>query len=241
MYGGGATDIRYGGNTLYNRVIVAAGGGSVGANSGAAAGTSSSGYGSGGTAGSINAAGSYRAGFGYGGDGAFGNSGYAGAGGGGWYGGGGANPDGSGDDDRGGGGGSNFAFTSENSKYVPQGYLVTDKNYLTNASLINGDVSFLSPTGSNETGHPGDGYVRISPKLINGVADITINDGAVPIDFDYTIYEYNISVLDSVNSITVNLQLNDGYSMVESHTGSYDITNSKQYVYSVDVKMILLV
>ena len=94
----------------------------------------------------------------------------------------------------------------------------------------------MSPTGSNETGHPGDGYVRISPKLINGVADITINDGAVPIDFDYTIYEYNISVLDSVNSITVNLQLNDGYSMVESHTGSYDITNSKQYVYSVDVK-----
>ncbi len=235
-YGGGATDIRYGGNTLYNRVLVAGGGGSVGANSGAAAGTSSSGYGSGGTAGSINAAGSYRAGFGYGGDGAFGNSGYAGAGGGGWYGGGGANPDGSSDDDRGGGGGSNFAFTSENSKYVPQGYLVTDKNYLTNASLINGDVSFLSPTGSDETGHPGDGYVRISPKLINGVADITINDGAVPIDFDYTIYEYNISVLDSVNSITVNLQLNDGYSMVESHTGSYDITNSKQYVYSVDVK-----
>ena len=107
---------------------------------------------------------------------------------------------------------------------------------MTNASLINGNASFLSPTGSNETGHAGNGYVRISPKLINGVADITINDGTVPIDFDYTIYEYNISVLDSVNSINVNLQLNDGYSMVESHTGSYDITNSKQYVYSVDVK-----
>ena len=238
-YGGGATDIRYGGNTLYNRVLVAGGGGSVGASgyAGGAGGVSaSSGCGSGGTAGSINAAGSYRAGFGYGGDGTFGSGGYAGAGGGGWYGGGGANPDHSQDDDKGGGGGSNFAFTSENSKYVPEGYLVTDKNYLTNASLINGDASFLSPTGSNETGHAGNGYVRISPKLINGVADITINDGTVPIDFDYTIYEYNISVLDSVNSITVSFQLNDGYSMVESHTGSYDITNSKQYVYSVDVK-----
>lgn len=238
-YGGGATDIRYGGTTLYNRVLVAGGGGSVGASSyaGGAGGVSApSGCGSGGTAGSINAAGSYRAGFGYGGDGTFGNSGYAGAGGGGWYGGGGADPDQSKDDDKGGGGGSNFAFTSENSKYVPSGYLVTDKNYLTNATLTNGDVSFLSPSGSKETGHVGNGYVRISPKLINGVADITINDGTIPIDFDYTIYEYNISVLDSVNSINVNLQLNDGYSMVESYTGSYDITNTKQYVYSVDVK-----
>lgn len=237
-YGGGATDIRYGGTTLYNRVLVAGGGGSVGAsgNAGGAGGVSAAaGCGTGGTAGSINAAGSYRAGFGYGGDGSFGNSGYGGAGGGGWYGGGGADPDHSRDDDKGGGGGSNFAFTSENSKYVPSGYLVTDKNYLTNATFKNGNVAFTSPTGASETGHAGNGYVRISPKLINGVADITINDGAVPIDFDYTIYEYNISVLDSVNSINVNLQLNDGYSMVESYTGSYDITNSKQYVYSVDV------
>lgn len=138
MYGGGATDIRYGGNSLYNRVLVAGGGGSVGASNkaGAAAGLSAdSGCGTGGTAGAINAAGSYRAGFGYGGNGTFGNGGYGGAGGGGWYGGGGANPDGSVDDDKGGGGGSNFAFTSQNSKYVPEGYLVTDKNYLTNATL----------------------------------------------------------------------------------------------------------
>ena len=236
MYGGGASDIRYGGNTLYNRVLVAGGGGSVGARAGAPAGVSADdGCGSGGTAGTINAAGSYRAGFGYGGDGAIGSGGYGGAGGGGWYGGGGANPDGSADDDKGGGGGSNFAFTSANSGYVPSGYLVTDKNYLTNAQLSAGNATFKNPSGANETGHPGDGYVRISPKLINGVSDVTINDGTVPIDFDYTIYEYHISVLDSVNSITVNFQLNEGYSMVESYIGNYDITDLKQYTYSVDV------
>ena len=239
MYGGGATDIRFGGNSLYNRILVAGGGGSVGASniSGAAAGLSAdNGCGTGGTAGAINAAGSYRAGFGYGGNGAFGSGGYGGAGGGGWYGGGGANPDSSADDDKGGGGGSNFAFTSENSKYVPEGYLVTDKNYLSNATLSNGNVSFKNPSGVTETGHTGNGYVRISPKLINGVSGITINDGEIPIDFDYTIYEYHISVLDSVKKINVNFQLNEGYSMVESYTGSYDITNEKQYVYSVDVK-----
>ena len=44
-YGGGASDIRYGGNTLYNRVLVAGGGGSVGASgkAGAPAGVSADG------------------------------------------------------------------------------------------------------------------------------------------------------------------------------------------------------
>jgi len=238
MYGGGATDIRYGGDTLYNRVLVAAGGGSVGCSGcegGAAGVTARQVHGGGGAAGGWTAGGTYRAGFGYGGTGAIGNGGYGGAGGGGWYGGGGAGVDSSADDDTGGGGGSNYAFTSAYSQYAPEGYKVTDKNYLTDAVLRNGTTSFTSPAGTAETGHAGNGYARITPKLINGVSTVTINDGEIPIDFDYTIYEYHISVLDSVKDITVNFQLNDGYSMVESYIGSYDITDLKQYVYSVDV------
>ena len=242
MYGGGASDIRYAGNTLYNRVLVAGGGGSVGAygNAGGVGGGTSGGngagsYGSGAAGGTLTAGGANYGTFGKGGNGIAANGGYGGAGGGGWYGGGGSGTDSSGDDDRGGGGGSGFAFTSSYASSVPSGYLVTSKNYLSNASLLNGATTFKSPSGTNETGHTGNGYVRITPKLINGVSDITINDGTVPIDFDYTIYEYHISVLDSVDSINVNLQLNDGYSMVESYTGSYDITDLKRYVYSVDV------
>ena len=242
MYGGGASDIRYGGNSLYNRVLVAGGGGSVGAvgNAGGVGGGTSGGggagsYGSGAAGGTLTAGGANGGTFGKGGNGTAANGGYGGAGGGGFYGGGGSGVDGSGDDDRGGGGGSGFAFTSAYASSVPSGYLVTSKNYLESATLRAGNTAFTSPSGTQETGHAGNGHVRISPKLINGVSDITINDGEVPIDFDYTIYEYNISVLDSVESINVNLQLNEGYSMVESHTGSYDIKDLKRYVYSVDV------
>lgn len=237
-YGGGASDIRYGGTSLNNRILVAGGGGSVGStnNSGAPAGiTATGGCGTGGTAGTISGPGDLRARFGYGGDGYVGNGGYGGAGGGGWYGGGGVTPDGSADDDRGGGGGSGFAFTIGNASYVPNGYLVDDKSYLTNARLLNGATSFPNPNGGNETGHSGDGYVRITPKLINGVNDVIVNNGEVQVDFDYTKYLYHISVLDSVDSIDVNFILNDGYSKVESFTGTKDITNLKQYTYVVDV------
>lgn len=239
-YGGGASDIRYGGNTLYNRVLVAGGGGSVGgaSSAGGAAGVGTSGTGNGGTAGAINAPGSYRASFGQGGNGALNNYHVSGgAGGGGWYGGGGANQTGyiSSDDARGGGGGSNFAFTSGNSSYVPEGYLVTDKNYLENATLYNGNVSFTSPEGTTETGHSGDGYVRISPKLLDGVSEVSINDGEISIDFDYEIYEYNITILDSVDKIKVNFQLNDDFSITESCTGNCDISNVKQYTYTATI------
>ena len=238
VYGGGASDIRYGGDTLYNRVLVAGGGGSVGANNKAGAGaglSASDGCGSGGTAGSYTAGGTYRASFGCGGNGLWASSGFGGAGGGGWYGGGGANPDGSGDDDKGGGGGSSFAFTAALAGNVPAGYLVTDKNYLSNSKLYNAATAFPSPSGTNETGHPGNGFVRISPKLINGVNNLTINDGEIPIDFEYTVYDYALAIPDTVDSIKVSLEPADGYSIVESHTGKKDIKGLKTYVYTVDV------
>lgn len=40
------------------------------------------------------------------------------------------------------------------------GYVDTVK--LTNAQTIAGNTSFISPTGTNETGHAGNGYIRIT-------------------------------------------------------------------------------
>lgn len=168
--GGGATDIRVGTDSLYARVIVAAGGGSDGATNkngmyggGETGGTATQNYGSGGGGGTQTAGGTGGSGnagtFGQGGEGKSANSGYAGAGGGGWYGGGGSYPDGSGDDDRGGGGGSGFVWTGQN---APSGYLLGSAYYLTNASTKAGNTSFTAPGGATETGHSGDGYARIT-------------------------------------------------------------------------------
>ena len=100
-------------------------------------------------------------GFGFGGAGLYVNSGYGGAGGGGWYGGQGTLPDGSVDDDKGGGGGSGFVYTRETVSSVPIGYLLSGQYYLTQAETKQGTISFISPNNTTETGHSGDGYVRI--------------------------------------------------------------------------------
>lgn len=171
--GGGASDIRIGQDSLYARVIVAGGGGSDGASDktgmyggGESGGTSSENYGSGGGGGTQTAGGaggnSNDGAFGQGGKGTNRSSGYGGAGGGGWYGGGGAYPDGSGDDDRGGGGGSGYVYTSSTAGNYPSGCLLNSAYYLTNASTQAGNTSFTAPGGSAETGHSGNGYVRIT-------------------------------------------------------------------------------
>ena len=171
--GGGGTDIRIGSNSLYARVIVAGGGGSDGATykigmygGGTSGGTTTEYYGSGGGGGTQTAGGaggSNNSGtFGQGGQGLSRSSGYGGAGGGGWYGGGGSYPDGSDDDDRGGGGGSGYVYTSSTASNYPSGCLLNSSYYLTNAQTIAGNTAFTSPTGTNETGHTGNGYIRIT-------------------------------------------------------------------------------
>ena len=171
--GGGGTDIRIGSNSLYARVIVAGGGGSDGASNrngmyggGTSGGTANKGYGSGGGGGTQTAGGTggkNNAGaFGQGGQGLSRSSGYGGAGGGGWYGGGGSYPDGSGDDDRGGGGGSGYVYTSSTASNYPSGCLLNSSYYLIDAQTIAGNTAFTSPTGTNETGHTGNGYIRIT-------------------------------------------------------------------------------
>ena len=184
--GGGATDVRIGKDSLYARVIVAGGGGSDGATNkkgmyggGLEGGSTTESCGAGGYGGtqtgntwltttrSTNASydtASCYAGFGFGGNGNYASSGYGGAGGGGWYGGSGSYPDGSGDDDRGGGGGSGYVYTAETAVNYPDGNYVNSSYYLTNAQTIAGNQSFKSPDGTNETGHTGNGFCRITRK-----------------------------------------------------------------------------
>ena len=167
--GGGATDIRVEGDSLYNRIIVAGGGGSDGATNkpGKAGGglegiSATESYGSGGSAGTQTYGGDYYSAFGLGGSGTSQSGGYGGAGGGGWYGGGGAMPDGSGDDDRGGGGGSGFVYTDSSTSPV-SGYLVQN-HILTNAYTVDGtneNIPTYDGTGTM-TGNSGNGYAVIT-------------------------------------------------------------------------------
>ncbi len=192
--GGGGSDIRIGQDSLYARVIVAGGGGSDGASSktggyggGETGGAATSGYGSGGGAGTQTAGGSGGSNnsgtFGIGGEGLHRSSGYGGAGGGGWYGGGGCYPDSSGDDDKGGGGGSGYVYTSATATNYPTGCLLNSAYYLTEAQTIAGNTSMPSTTGSTETGHQGNGYVRITVIKVQSL-NVPVNIGGAWKDTD---------------------------------------------------------
>lgn len=153
-HGGGASDVRVGGNSLNHRIIVAGGGGSCGATSrpGGDGGypngvTRTENYGSGGAGGTQTSGGSLNGGFGVGGAGSYYASGYGGGGGGGWYGGGGVYPDYSADDDRGGGGGSSYILTE--TSYKPPGYIFSPELYASNPVYLNGvrtDVGMIKIT-----------------------------------------------------------------------------------------------
>lgn len=62
----------------------------------------------------------------------------------------------------GGGGGSGYVYTSSTAKNYPSGCLLNSSYYLTDAQTIAGNNSFVSPTGSSETWHSGNGYCRIT-------------------------------------------------------------------------------
>lgn len=161
--GGGSSDIRIGTDSLYARVIVAGGGGGGGEDN------ETGGYGGGETGGTSGSGtpGSQTAPSGYFGIG--GHTSYdGGGGGGGWYG---AYPAGgqttpatgsSGSDTSGSPGGSGYVYTSSTALNYPSGCLLNSSYYLSDAKTIAGNTSFTSPTGSSETGHPGNGYCRIT-------------------------------------------------------------------------------
>ncbi len=190
--GGGASDIRIGQNSLYARVIVAGGGGGASQTdslAGGVGGGTTGGNGGGdharGNGGTQTSGGSgygssnnwvevTAATFGQGGT-AYDSvhSGYScGGGGGGWYGGGGSG------DDGGAGGGSGYIYTSSTTSNYPSGCLLNSNYYLTSASTIAGNSSFTSTSGGTETGHSGNGYIRITIQSIVNWAYSTVSISA---------------------------------------------------------------
>lgn len=67
-----------------------------------------------------------------------------------------------------GGGGSGFVWTGSN---APSGYLLGAEYHLANAVTKAGNVSFGAVSSGNETGHSGDGHVRIT---VNEVQSLNI-------------------------------------------------------------------
>ena len=184
-------------NSLLSRIIVAGGGGSAGydvsnnaANGGAGGGTTGQDglsnrvyHGTGGkqttfgTGGSSEEPNRYsvQAKFGCGASASNSTDVAPGGGGGGWYGGG-LHCDSA-------GGGSGYVYTSSTAKNYPNGCLLNSTYYLSNAQTIAGNQSFPSPTGSTETGHSGNGYVRIT-KLTDVIYLTHAKNGIM--DFNYT-------------------------------------------------------
>lgn len=176
--GGGGTDIRLKNDSLYARVIVAGGGGGASPNyitwpGGVGGGITGFGCNNsnttntqyGGVGGTQTAGGAKGTATNYGANGSFGQGGnydipnssyyyYGSGGGGGWYGGGSAAGIG--------GGGSGYMYTSSSASYYPSGCLLDSSYYLTNATTLAGNAAFTSPTGTSETGHAGNGYIRIT-------------------------------------------------------------------------------
>lgn len=174
--GGGASDVRIGTDDLYSRVIVAGGGG------GAAGANDSSKYGGGvsggspvsGFAASESAAGTTGS-FGIGGShtGSYNYKYRPRGGGGGWYGGGcvASSSDSNADTVRGSnGGGSGYVYTASTASNYPSGCKLNSTHYLTSAETYAGNTSFISTTDDiNETGHSGNGYVRITVIKIDSI------------------------------------------------------------------------
>lgn len=245
---GGGTDIRLLADSLYNRVIVAGGGGEMGdatgymttvlrgGGGGGSSGTGGTGrYGGPGTQTSGGATGPgwnldnhwyNNGGFGTGGF-WHSNWGMVGhPGGGGWYGGGSGGlqtvsssegqypvtttyhyP---------GGGGSGFVLTSSTAGYTPSGYALGSAYYLTDTLTKTGRDSgdpVTEPDGSTaESGHLGDGYIRIT--VIQGqlesptVTGITYpTEGTVNIAFTsvsgataYKVYDGSGNLLSTINA-----------------------------------------
>lgn len=183
-------------NSLLSRIIVAGGGGSAGydvrnnaANGGAGGGTTGQDglsnrvyHGTGGKQTTFGTGGSseepdrysVQAKFGCGAS-ASNSTDVAPGGGGGWYGGG-LHCDSA-------GGGSGYVYTPTTASNYPSGCLLNSAYYLSNAQTIAGNQSFSSPTGGTETGHSGNGYVRIT-KLTDVIYLTHANNDIM--DFNYT-------------------------------------------------------
>ena len=226
--GGGGTDIRLKSDSLYARVIVAGGGGGASPNyiawpGGVGGGITGFGYNNsntsntqyGGVGGTQTAGGAKGTATNYGANGSFGQGGnydtanssynsYGSGGGGGWYGGGSAAGIG--------GGGSGYMYTSSSASYYPSGCLLNPSYYLTNATTLAGNAAFTSPTGTSETGHTGNGYIRIT--VIDASSGNTLVKIPQTLPSTYSSIEY---------LQFTGIQYIDTGAIVDSNTG-FDIT-----------------
>lgn len=179
--GGGGTDIRIGTDSLYSRVIVAGGGaGSASDNATTKWGGGETGGPGGSTSSSAwvaeqtapSTSGRYVAGtFGQGAAAYASRTDYqcgSGGGGGGWYGGYAYNYAQDSQTALRGycGGGSGYVYTSSTASNYPSGCTLNSGYYLEDAQTIGGNTSFPSTNGSSETGHEGNGYVRITSLIV---------------------------------------------------------------------------
>ena len=177
--GGGATDIcltpssittdsyqRYvrTSASYLSRILVAGGGGGGRSSSTASNGGYFNTSGANTYVGSLTAAGSssgtYQSGgFGYGSSGTSTSDDNAG-GGGGWYG-------GATNGDSYGGGGSSFVWSTDTASSVPSGYTPSTKYQMTNVVYNKGNTTMPSSTSTTgtETGHSGDGHIRITSTI----------------------------------------------------------------------------
>ena len=244
-YGGGASDIRIGTDSLYSRVIVAGGGGGHGSdgcavggvggglrggggvNSGSCGTQAGSGTQTEGGNGGIYGSAIGRVGdFGIGASAAtVGGSYYGGGGGGGWYGGGSGSTSGW---SNGGGGGSGFIYTAEYASSIEgnRSWLLDSSYYLENAETLMGSDTFTSPAGQNETGHTGNGFVRVSipysPSENNFLKGIISNKGVMTPDWDYNVDTYYLELPSNETKITLEAIPEDNNAIVTGN-GEYTI------------------
>ena len=53
-------------------------------------------------------------------------------------------------------------YTTETAANYPAECLLNSSYYLTDADTVAGDTEFLAPDGTTETGHVGNGHIRIT-------------------------------------------------------------------------------
>ena len=139
---------------------------------------------------------------------------------------------GSGDDDKGGGGGSGYVYTAATAGNYPSGCLLTSDHYLADASTTAGTSSFMAPGGASETGHSGDGYVRIT------ALEVYPQTPAAPGNFRQTAKDYFSMSLawDEVSDATSYKLYRDGTLLATLTETSYTDTGlqpSTAYTYTV--------
>lgn len=119
------------------------------------------------------------------------------------------------------GGGSSFAWSNTTKTSVPSSYNVSEK-YFINA------VTYTS--GSNF----GDGKAKITLIKLNGITDIKINRGNIPIDFNYEVHDYYLNVDNDMTNVRFNIATEEGYTVNQTNK-IVDMTNILSFTNTITV------